>query len=425
MPKRQNPLLAALGWICVVALVVCSVFAVRECSGQNARSQGTTETGSQQQEQESSSKSKKATVEVMMVGDVLMHDELVESGYTSDGSFDFGFIFQNIEDYIDAADVRILNQETVMGDPSLGYSLYMGDSGPIMNTPTALADTEADLGFNVILKATNHTLDHGYDGLAHELEYWKEYHPGTPVLGVSNPYAEEDDDSQNYVDNVYVGDFNGIKVAVLNYTYATNENVDWDTDEAYISYLSKDKIRSDVKKARAAGAEMIIACPHWGIEYNTEPSEEETTYAKLFCDLGVDVILGSHPHVLQPIELMENDEGHKTVCFYSLSDFVAASGMQTNALIGGVARVTLQRDKKGNCSVVAASLVPTVICNTIGPNMSAFPITEWTEELAEESAQPSLTPDYAYSFVSDLYGNQFDESTGVVTLDLDGVTKSA
>ncbi|MBR3326530.1 MAG: CapA family protein [Atopobiaceae bacterium] len=360
-----------------------------------------------------------ATIDAMMIGDVLMHDELVDSGYQQDGGYWFGFLFDHIRSYIDEADLRMLNQETVMGEPERGYHLTVGEVGPVMNTPTALADTEVDYGFNLILKSTNHVLDLGHSGLAHELDYWKDAHPNMPVVGVSNPHAESRDDSQNYVDNVYIYEHDGLKVGILNYTYDTNNHYDWDLDAQYVSYLSEDKIRDDVQKARDAGAEMLIACPHWGIQYDTTPSHEEYTYAKLFCDLGVDVIFGCHPHILQPVVMLRNAEGHKTVCFYSMGNFVAAGGMETDTLVGGVARVTLQRDKNGTCSVSAASLVPTVCCYTVGPNMSAWPITEWTYDLAAQSVRSNLTPDHAYAFCSEVLGDGFDPNTGVFTLNMD------
>ena len=455
-PQRTNPLRIVIGCVAVIALVVGGIFAVRHFSGQSkpAQEQGESSqqsasspstqqnnsqkvSSSEQKPNQQASESRQedttteqpkvtdpASVEVMMIGDVLMHDELVDSGITADGSYNFGFIYDHIKDYIDAADLRILNQETVMGDPALGHHLYMGAAGPIMNTPTALADTEAEYGFNVILKATNHTLDLHYEGLAHELDYWKANYPQMPILGVNNPNASAGKKKKNYVDNVYVVEKNGLKIAILNYTWATNENVDWPGDASYISYMSEDKIRSDVEKARAAGAEMIIACPHWGIEYDMQPSDEEATYSKLFCELGVDVIFGAHPHILQPIELLQNDEGHKTVCFYSVGNYVAASLMQPYSLVGGIARATLTRDNAGNYSVSAASMVPTVICKTYGPNMTAFPISEWTNELAAQSNEPSTTPDYANSLCADLYGKAFDQSKGVVTLDLEAEART-
>ncbi|MDO4806120.1 MAG: CapA family protein [Coriobacteriales bacterium] len=359
-----------------------------------------------------------ASIEVMMIGDVLMHDELVDSGYRGDGSYDFGFLFDHITDYIGAADLRMLNQESVMGEPERGYHLVVGEVGPIMNTPTALADTEATYGFNLILNAHNHVLDLGYSGLAYEMDYWKAAYPQIPVIGVNNPHATADDSSQDYVNNVYVYEHDGLKVGVLNYTWWTNDLFDNESSHQYVSYLSAEKVRSDVEKARAAGAEMLIACPHWGVQYDTEPSEEELTYARLFCDLGVDVIFGNHPHILQPVEVLTNDEGHRTVCFYSMGNFVAAGGMETNTLMGGVARATLQRHEDGTYGVSAASLVPTVICYTVGPHMSAYPLSEWTYELAAESYRSALTPDYAYAFLRDLLGSGFNEATGIYTVEL-------
>lgn len=359
-----------------------------------------------------------ASIEVMMIGDVLMHDELVDSGYRGDGSYDFGFLFDHIAGYIGAADLRILNQESVMGAPERGYHLVVGEVGPIMNTPTALADTEAAYGFNLILNAHNHVLDLGYDGLAHEMDYWKAAHPQIPVIGVNNPHAAPGDASQDYVNDVYVYEHNGLKVGVLNYTWWTNDLFDDEASHQYVSYLSEEKIRSDVEKARAKGAEMLIACPHWGVQYDSAPSEEELTYARLFCELGVDVVFGNHPHILQPIEVLTNDEGHRTVCFYSVGNFVAAGGMETDTLMGGVARATLQRHEDGTYEVSAASMVPTVICYTVGPHMSAYPLSEWTYELAAESRRSALTPDYAQAFLANLLGPGFDSASCVYTVSL-------
>lgn len=457
-PQKSHPLKVVMGVIAVVALIAASVVAVRCLTGQmqfsvafltplnspkQAQKQSvdtpkqttsndtpeaqspttTTAVATVQEEQEEEGEQtptvEPTTVEVMMVGDVLMHDELVDSGYREDGSYYFGFLFDHITDELATADLKILNQETVMGEPERGYHYYMGGGGPIMNTPTALADTEVDYGFNLILKATNHTLDLHYSGLGHELDYWKSAHPEIPVVGVDNPNTAKADDSQDYVDNVYVGEYNGMKIAILNYTGGTNEVVDG-MEYQWLSFMTEDKIRSDVDKARAAGAEMIIACPHWGTEYYTDPSysEQESFFGQLFCDLGVDVVFGCHPHVLQPVRVLVNEQGHKTVIYYSMGDFVCAGGMRTDALIGGVARVTLERSANGTCQVSSASLDPTVICYTVGPHMSAYPLQEWTYELAAEGARPDLTPDYAYAFLSEVFGDTFNSETGVVTIDV-------
>lgn len=360
-----------------------------------------------------------AQVNLMMVGDILMHDEVVNAGYQPDGTFNYDFLYAEIVPWLEEADLKILNQETVMGSPSLGYRLYMGAAGPIMNTPTALADSEVRYGFNCILKATNHSLDLGYAGLQHELDYWYANYPNTPVIGANNPSkAFTDDQSQNWVDNVYVVDIDGLKVGVLNYTWATNESFDWETDHAVISYMSEDKIAADVEKARLNGAEFIVACPHWGIEYSTEPSYEEYYYSKIFCDLGVDVIFGCHPHVLQPVEVLTNEEGHQTVCFYSMSNFVCASIMVDNSFIGGIARATLTRDEHGGYAVTAASLIPTVIHYAYDETMRPYPLAAYTNEMASNSMRPAVTPGYAYDFCANVFGDGFDRDLGFFILDL-------
>ncbi len=356
------------------------------------------------------------TIEAMMIGDVLMHDRLVYSGARDDGSFNYDFLFEHIKPYIDAAEIRMLNQETVMGLPEAGYSMTNGGMGPIMNSPTALADSEMRFGFNFILNAHNHVFDQGYDGLAHEMDYWKQNYPTVPILGVDNPHRAEGDISQNLVDNVCLYEKDGFKIAFLNHTYDTNEHPNYETDSKFCSYMTEEKVRADVQKARDAGVDLIVACPHWGQQYTTETSEEENVFSKLYTDLGVDLIFGCHPHILQRCEMLRNAQGHKTVCFYSMGNYVA-SLMSPECLIGGIARATFVKEADGTAHVAAASLVPTVICNTDGPNMTAFPILDYTWDIAAMN-DSGMTPDGAQAWCSEVFGPNYDPATGVYTQDM-------
>lgn len=356
------------------------------------------------------------TLEIMMIGDILMHDPLVQSGAQEDGSYNYDFLYEHIKPYIDAAEIRILNQETVMGLPENGFSMTNGGMGPIMNSPTELADSEMRYGFNMILNAHNHVFDQGYDGLGHEMDYWKANYPTVPILGVNNPNALEGDNSQNYVDNIYVYDKQGFKVAFLNHTYDTNEHPNLDTDGRICSYMTEEKVREDVQKAKDMGVDLIVACPHWGEQYTTITSEEENTFSTLYTNLGVDLILGCHPHILQRVEMLRNAEGHKTLCFFSMGNYVA-SLMSAECLIGGIGRVTLVKETDGTAHVQAASLVPTVICNTYGPNMTAFPILDFTEDIAAMNSS-GMTQDGAHAFCSEVFGPNYDPATGVYTQDM-------
>ena len=285
------------------------------------------------------------TIEAMMIGDILMHDALVQSGAQEDGSYNYDFIYEHIRPYIDAADMRILNQETVMGLPESGYYMTNGAMGPIMNTPTALADSEMRFGFNVVLNAHNHIFDQGYEGLAHEMDYWHDNYPQVPIVGVNNPHLPEGDQSQNLVDNVYIYEKDGFKIAILNHTYDTNEHPNYETDSKYCSYMTEEKVRADVQKARDLGADLIVACPHWGVQYTTEPSDEEWTFSKLYTELGVDLIFGCHPHILQHVEMLRNAEGHKTVCYYSMGNYVASlRACKSAADVGKVVAVMCENE---------------------------------------------------------------------------------
>lgn len=356
-------------------------------------------------------------IELMMVGDILVHDEVLQNGLQPDGSYDFSFIFSNIGGYIEAADLRILNQETIMGLPEKGYDLVVEEDGtPVFNTPVELADAEVAAGFNVIIKATNHSFDHAYDGLAHELDYWRDHYPDVPVLGVDNPYDRRGD--QDWVHNVYMFEKDGFKVALLNYTFGTNSFYDLTTDRDIVSYLDETRIRADVAKARSAGADMIVACPHWGMEYKTEPSEEELRYAGLFRELGVDVIFGTHPHIMQPVEVTVDGNGHRTVCFFSNGSFIAADGFAETSLIGGISRATLVKEPDGSCRVAAASIVPVIACHGEAHDMSVYPVGDYPDEIARRSNRPALTASYADDFCADVFGDGYDRRLHVYTVDL-------
>ena len=148
-------------------------------------------------------------LQIVMVGDVLMHTRIVDSGLQEDGSYNFDHLFANVKDIISEADMAIVNQETIMGGKEFGYTGY-----PSFNSPYALADAEAKAGFDVILHATNHTLDRGSKATLNCLNYWDTTYPEIAVVGINK--------SQEQRDNIYIYEENGMKIAVLNYTYGTN-----------------------------------------------------------------------------------------------------------------------------------------------------------------------------------------------------------
>ena len=355
------------------------------------------------------------TINAMMIGDVLMHTEVVDSGRQSDGTYNYDHLFEHIKEDVNEADIRILNQETNLVTEDYGYGMVENIYGPTFGTPQSLADSENKYGFNVILKATNHTYDMGYDGLACELDYWKEHFPKIPVIGVNNPKAASDDKTQDYVNNVYVYEKDGFKVAIINHTFWSNAP-GGDDDHAHMNFLEEDKIREDVKRAKEAHADMIIACPHWGAEFETTPNDEEVKYAQFFADEGVDVIFGGHPHILQPAKVLEGKNGHKCVCYYSAGNYVAANAMGGTLLVGGLNKVQLVKEADGKCRVKSAKMVPLVIHRATGTDMTTYRLADYTDELAATSQMPNITPAFVTDFVANLFGEGYDSDTSTYTL---------
>lgn len=355
------------------------------------------------------------TINAMMIGDVLMHSEVVESGRRDDGTYNYDHLFEHIKEDVENADIRILNQETNLVTEDYGYGMVENVYGPTFGTPQSLADAENKYGFNVILKATNHTYDMGYDGLSCELDYWKEHFPKIPVIGVNNPHAAHDDTSQDYVNNVYVYEKDGFRVAIINHTFWSNAP-GGDDDHAHMNFLEEDKIRDDVKRAKEANADMIIACPHWGAEFETAPNDEELHYAQFFADEGVDVIFGGHPHMLQPVTMLEGENGHKCACYYSAGNYVAANAMGGTLLVGGLNKVQLVKEPNGNCRVQSAKMVPLVIHRALGTDMTTYRLADYTDELAATSQMPYITPAFVTDFVAGLLGEGYDYETSTYTL---------
>lgn len=389
-PRRRRKLIVILGIVAaalVAALVVVRV--VGSGSGGGIDLPGTS-----------------TDVTIAMVGDVIPYGELFAANDSSSGSssFDYDTLYEHVADEISSADVRILSQDTILSDATAETSQIADTS---LACPTALGDAEAKAGFNLILKANEHLFDLGYDGLSDEMNFWHDNHPEVTVIGTDNPSRADRD--QDYVDNVYVYEKNGFKVAFLNYTYGVSKSV-YSTDQKYYSPLNATKIERDVERAKKAGADMIVACPHWGESYSTTLSDGETTYAKVFAELGVDVVIGTNPHVLQEVDTITGTSGHKTLCIYSVGDFISNQTNETS-LVGGLATVTLHKASDGSCSVSSASLEPLVIYRD-DTTTTTYPLSSYTPSLAASNLDGTLTRSYVDRLCAQILGSAYDSSTG-------------
>ncbi len=320
-------------------------------------------------------------LKLMMVGDILMHEGVIYSGdVDGDGIFNFDHLFAPIAADVAEADVAILNQETILGGHAFPFSGY-----PVFNSPQELGDAEVKVGFDVILKATNHTLDLGYDGVRTEIAYWRDNHPEIAVIGMADPDGTGVCPAGGISPaGPYIVEKDGLKVGLLNYTEILNGNVDETFDWRVVSLMFEEGIRNDIQAARDAGADFVVVMTHWGAEYTNEPTESERFWANILYDAGVDVVIGGHPHVIQPVEVMDNGSGHKMLVCWSVGNFVSSQPW-AYTMVGGMVKVSFV--KTGDEAHVGAyEFIPVI--NQRQPNtlaQTAYKLSDYTDELAAAS----------------------------------------
>ena len=257
-------------------------------------------------------------ISLVMVGDNLIHDKIYNYAYTNN-KYDFTPIYSEIKQVVSKYDLAYYNQETILGGTEIGPSSY-----PAFNSPYEVGDAMIDTGFNLVSLATNHTLDRGEKAILNSRQYWNKQ---DKVLAVGS-YSSKEEKEQ-----IQIKEINNIKYTMLNYTYGTNGikvpagkdylvNI-WpvtgsnpNSDTSYQNY--KQQIRNDIEKVRDK-VDLLIVAMHWGIEYEFNPNAYQLDAAKYLNSLGVDIIIGTHPHVIQPVDYIDN-----TLVIYSLGNFLSA-----------------------------------------------------------------------------------------------------
>ena len=242
---------------------------------------------------------------IRSVGDLLFHSDIYKMAYNSELEvYDFSGIYKNVEDDFNSADLMIANAESVYVPEELGYSGY-----PRFGTPRENLETLAEIGVDVLTTANNHSLDKGFEGLSSSLDYMD-------LVGIKHTGTAR---SQEERDTILYRNVEGIPVAILSYTYGTN-GIPKPADKDYcVNLIDKDLIHNDILKAREEGkAELVIVAMHWGVEYQINPTAQQEELAQFLADEGVDIVLGCHPHVLEPMEMIGN-----TLVIYSMGNFVA------------------------------------------------------------------------------------------------------
>ncbi|HBH94524.1 MAG TPA: capsular biosynthesis protein [Ruminococcaceae bacterium] len=310
---------------------------------------------------------KSKTVSFCAVGDNLIHAPIYNQAKTAAG-YDFSPAYKNIADIIQKADLSVINQETLICN-----DMYEPSSYPCFNSPKALGDHMIDIGFDVFTLANNHCLDYGEKGLSRSMDYWD-----TKTQLSAGTYRNAEDKNK-----IRVGEYGGIKFSFLSYTQYTNGLTLPQGSEMIIGDTGDlDGMIADIKSAKQSSDVCVVAL-HWGIENSDVIEDWQRTYAKALADAGADIIIGNHPHVLRDIEEIERADGGKTLCAYSLGNFISAQSVGQN-LIGGILEfnVTMTEGDK-SASISDIRLIP-IVTHYDGnySDVRIYKLSDYTPELA-------------------------------------------
>ena len=274
-------------------------------------------------------------VSMSVIGDIMCHNSQYNDAYKN-GEYDFSYVFDDIKEHIETADLAIGNLETTFAGKDRGYASY-----PTFNTPEILAQDLKELGIDVVSTANNHSLDTGYKGIESTIDYLDE----AGILHTGTYKSVEDQE------NIVIKEVNGLKFAFLAYTYGTNGIPVPSGREYCINLIDKEIIKTHLDLAKNLKPDVICVNMHWGIEYQNSPNAEQEELANFLFENGVDIILGSHPHVLQKMEskeiLLSNGELKNGFVIYSLGNFMSG---QTKANTRNSIILKLDIIKEGSTS---------------------------------------------------------------------------
>lgn len=313
---------------------------------------------------------------MIMAGDNLIHSSVYKDAY-SGGNYDFRKMYDLIKPIVSEYDIAYYNQETILGGKELGVDDY-----PTFNSPQEVGDAMIDAGFNLVSLATNHTMDSGEKAVLASREYWDSKEG---ILAVGS-YASEEERNK-----VQIAEINNITYTMLNYTYGTNGmpvpsgkeylvNV-WPTD-LYINDINRDteyqaykeQVKKDIDAVRDS-VDVLIVAMHWGVEYTHEPTAYEKDMAQYLASLDVDIIIGTHPHVIQPIEWIED-----TLVIYSLGNLISAQYQDANynKMVGLMTSLEITKTVKGDDIDITIGNIDNELIYTYYKNWRNFKIVPFS-----------------------------------------------
>lgn len=338
------------------------------------------------------------TLRMLSVGDNLIHDGIYEQAKKRAGGngYDFSYCYTRVKDTIAAADVATVNQETIVAksyEPS-GY--------PLFNSPQELGQAVVDTGFDVVNLANNHMLDKTAKGLAEAIDFWD----GTGLVRTGAYKDAQDLETVEYIEK------NGLKIGLVGITQYTNGLVlPSDSPLKYILTSDEATIERKIKAAKAQ-CDVVLVNVHWGSEYTTTPSQDQRNLAKKMADWGANVIIGHHPHVLQPVEWIETGDGTRTLVAYSLGNFISQQSTAAR-VIGGMLRYDITKDFETGRVTVGNVRFETIVTHYVSGShdVQIYPLSQYSDALAKKQAarikQADFSVAYIENFVKEVIPEEF------------------
>lgn len=287
------------------------------------------------------------TFTLSAIGDVMCHNTQYWDAYDANTkTYDFSYVFEEVKSYIQLADISVASLETSFAGEARGYSNY-----PTFNSPDNLAYSLKNIGIDVMSMAGNHCLDMGYTGLCRTIDILDD--ADIAHLGTYKTQEEQDQVLFKYV--------KGVKIAFINYTYGTNGIPVPKDKEFCVNLIDKDLIKKHIETAKNQNADMIVACMHWGTEYRTTANKEQEELADFLFKSGVDIILGNHPHTLEPMEkrTVTLEDGTNKDCFviYALGNFICDQNAE-NTRNSIILNLTITKKTDGKIAIDKVNYIP-------------------------------------------------------------------
>jgi poly-gamma-glutamate synthesis protein (capsule biosynthesis protein) len=363
-------------------------------------------------------------ITIIAAGDNLVHDIIYnsarvrddpESGEASPERFNFDPSYEHIKPILEKADIAFVNQETVLGGKEFGHSGY-----PVFNTPQDVGLALIRAGFNVVNHASNHVMDRGEGAVFATLDFWDAWNARQ-----SGNDGQSGNNTDSFQKIRYLGIFrteeqrkterrivekNGIKVGFLSYTYGLNGFVLPRDKPWLVGMIDREVMEGEIKELRPL-CDLLAVSMHWGNEFQHEPSPAQRELALFLAGQKVDLVIGHHPHVTQPVEIIPRPDGGKLVCYYSLGDLLShtQSDWTPDTITGALAYIRVKKVQSGAesvCTVEPAGVIPTV-CHYGRERRSPFivyPLWDYTDELAALHYKNNMTVDYLNNAARRIFG---------------------